>query len=773
MPDQIGRTVKAAALEAHDAGLCVVRAATDGTKKPLGQWKQYQQQRPDREQVETWFGGGHPGMGIICGAVSGNFEMLELEGRAVEAGIIEELKVEADRRGIRHLLNKVALGCRESTPSGGVHFNYRVSGAVGGNTKLARTDTGEALIETRGEGGFTITAPSNGATHPSGRPWTLAAGDFTTIPTITPAERDQLWELCRAFDRYTEPTATPPPPKVEHDPFMAASGPSWMDAVVDEFNRSHTWGEILVGWTEAFTQGDVTYWTRPGKEVREGTSATTNAKGTDRLIVFSSSVAGFDTYTGVGSAPSYDRFGAWAVLNFGGDRVAAGRTMRPQKPPGAPYVDPGTGEIIRAWPCLPEAFWTSRASLEHIRQAAHSRARSADAVLVFVLARVSLLIHPKIHLPPIVGARASLNPYGAIVGPSGVGKSSAKEVAAELVPISLVDVADDLALGSGEGIIEAFFDLREEASPTGKGVRMVKYQAKSGVMMYLDEGQALAELGGRKGSTLLPTLRSAWTGATLGQANASAETKRRLPAHSYRLAFVAGFQPGTAQALLDDAEGGTPQRFEWAAATDPNIPDDLPAWPGPFDLEPFPVSDFGTNEIRVAPAVAEEIQKRSLRRTRGEEYADTLEGHGDLARMKVAALLAALEGRLEINQDDWQLAGIVRETTGKVRDRVMAYAQDKAQMVEQAATQRLVRREGELDRAKEYRALEAMAKAVARRAARDGGVLTRSDLLKAAKGKDRQTASFDDAIDIALQKGWLRKTDEGYAQGGSTPWSNI
>jgi len=80
-----------AALAWHDAGCSVVRVATDGTKAPLGVWKTYQSERADRDTVAGWFAAGHPGIGVVCGPVSGHLEMLELEGRAVADGLVEQL----------------------------------------------------------------------------------------------------------------------------------------------------------------------------------------------------------------------------------------------------------------------------------------------------------------------------------------------------------------------------------------------------------------------------------------------------------------------------------------------------------------------------------------------------------------------------------------------------------------------------------------------------------------------------------------------------------
>ena len=68
------------------------------------------------------------------------------------------------------------------------------------------------LIETRGEGGFIIVAPSGGPVHPSGRPYVLRSGGFDTIATITPEERSDLFALARSFDQMPRREVVPARP---------------------------------------------------------------------------------------------------------------------------------------------------------------------------------------------------------------------------------------------------------------------------------------------------------------------------------------------------------------------------------------------------------------------------------------------------------------------------------------------------------------------------------------------------------------------------------
>ena len=72
---------------------------------------------------------------------------------------------------------------------------------------------------------------------------------------------------------------------------------------------------------------------------------------------------------------------------------------------------------------LPAEFWDARPVLAHIRQAAHSRLLSPDAVLAAVLARVAAATPPLWKLPAVVGGTSTVSTYVALVGPPGTGKA--------------------------------------------------------------------------------------------------------------------------------------------------------------------------------------------------------------------------------------------------------------------------------------------------------------------------------------------------------------
>ena len=309
-----------AALNFYDAGVSVVPAAVDGSKAPIGSWKKYQSERANREELIQWFGSGHIGIGIITGHISGNLEMLELEGRAVSSGLLEEAKEIAFNSGLSDIWDLITNGYVEASPSGGVHFLYRVSDEpISGNQKLARRpgegDSVEVLAETRGEGGFVVTAPSSGSTHPSGSPWILLKGSPATIADLTMEQRNAIHAVFRSLD------SMPVKESIE----LALKNPKSSDNLKpgDDYNNKANWKDILEpkGWKIVFTANGVTYWRRPGKDI--GISATTGRNDGDNLYVFTTS-SSFE------AEKPYSKFAAYTHLEFDGDYSRAASALRSQ-----------------------------------------------------------------------------------------------------------------------------------------------------------------------------------------------------------------------------------------------------------------------------------------------------------------------------------------------------------------------------------------------------------------------------------------------------------
>ena len=330
----IERQVFDAARVWFDAGCCVWPATEDGTKRPMGEWKQFMAQRPPLEQVQQILASSRrTGIGLICGKVSGNLEMLELEAEASHGVAIDKIIWEAQARGVEWLWDILTSGYSEWTPSGGLHMLYRIEDhEVPGNTKIARRpatpeelaekpeDKIKTLSETRGEGGYVIVTPSGGRVHPSGEAWTSAMGRPDTMPIIRWADRCKLHEAIHAaLDEM------PPQPEWTRPPAPTIPRPLDSARPGDDFQLRATWEDILEphGWRVHHRTPVETFWTRPGKKRTEGWSASSGLMGTgtdDRLYVWSSS-------TEFAAERPYNKFSAYALLEHGGDFNAAARTL--------------------------------------------------------------------------------------------------------------------------------------------------------------------------------------------------------------------------------------------------------------------------------------------------------------------------------------------------------------------------------------------------------------------------------------------------------------
>lgn len=797
------------ALAALDAGLAPWPPRQDGSKAPITEeippectvaacvklrkadkegWVHRQHERADAALIGTLYANGRTGFGLICGEISGGLELFEFEGRAAAAGMVEDFAAAADANGLGPLVARISGGYAEMTPTGGIHLLYRC--ATTKTEKLAQSPEG-VLIETKGEGGFVIVAPSGGRVHPNGGAWELRSGGLDTIATITAEERAELHRLARTFDQMPKPTTSTRPAARS----VRTDGDSvWEVTPWDDFDARVSWEEILEphGWRKLFctSAGNQHWW--HGQAPNPRTSATVAEGGSGpTLFVFSSSTA-FELDHG------YGRFGAYAVLNHGGDRTEAykeatgaleERGYGRRKDSGAndrqvSTANSGTPIRLTIEAHLPEEFWTARPALGHVRRAARARLVSPDAVLGAVLARVAAITPHTVELPPIVGSPLGLTFYAAVVGAPEAGKSAAVGVAGELVPAP-EGVIDSLPLGSGEGMVEVLFEFVEEADDEGK-VRKIKKQTRHAAIFRVDEGAVLGDLGGRRGSTLLPTLRSAYTSGPLGNANASAETRRILRAGTYVYGIVLGLQPELAGPLLADADAGTPQRFIWVSATDPGAPDEAGEWPGPlawtpptsWELERYALTSGGwiRHRLEVAPAIRSEIRGERLAVMRGEIERAPLDAHSTLARLKVAAVLALLDQRCDVTEEDWRLSGIVAATSRRVRAGVEAVLEGTARRKEHAAVEKHTRRELHVEDSKEQRALVSAAGSAARVAVRhaekqdhgDRGCVTKC-LARAIAGQHRALVTVEQVLIEAERRAWIRSEGDHWLPGESRP----
>jgi len=318
-------------------------------------------------------------------------------------------------------------------------------------------------------------------------------------------------------------------------------------------------------------------------------------------------------------------------------------------------------------PLTPAKFWATPA-LQHVKIGALSATTSPDAVLHAILARLAAFTPSDLHLPGIIGGPSPLNYFTALVAPSGGGKSSAAKAAARLLPApEHLDGRDDLQVGTGEGLIESFL---EKDPDTGE-----KVQAHHNAYLYVDEGEIFRKFARRDGTTLDVVIRTAHSGGALGQTNASKATSRYLPPNSYSLGIVAGFQPAKAGALLtpESIDGGTPQRFVWAAGqisqSDRLKMEEHPTsfdWPGPLRVNRAVWNRTG--EVKIDPHLAAGIRShhRDLLSGRTPPPA-ALDAHETLITLRMAVLLALLEGRFSPSPADHERARTLWAVNQEVR----------------------------------------------------------------------------------------------------------
>jgi hypothetical protein len=300
------------------AGLCVLPARWPAKRPAVGAWKDYQARLPTAAEVAAWFANPHPACCLICGAVSGNLELIDFDcaGEAFQAW---SQLVAAEAPG---LLDRLAV---ETSPSGGWHVVYRAAEAVNGNLKLAQRSEevdGPAevvrfgkgmkprkdregrwhivltLIETRGEGGLFLCAPSAG--------YQIVQGSFTALPVLTAAEREVLLRCAWALNAVLPETQDPQP--ASRDGLRPG----------DDFNSRADVTALLThhGWT-LFRDGANQHWCRPGKS---GSTSATLKDGV--FYVFSSNADPFEPNR------AYSPFAVYAHLEHTGDFAAAATELR-------------------------------------------------------------------------------------------------------------------------------------------------------------------------------------------------------------------------------------------------------------------------------------------------------------------------------------------------------------------------------------------------------------------------------------------------------------
>ncbi|MGI5436186.1 hypothetical protein ACQEV4_01390 [Streptomyces shenzhenensis] len=453
----------------------------------------------------------------------------------------------------------------------------------------------------------------------------------------------------------------------------------------------------------------------------------------------------------------------WSDLE--NDVTGGSDSPEPEPPEDAPTAAPDDDpDSVALRGKLPASFYDQREILKRIRQYAHAMTCSADVVLYATLARLSGMIDHNIKVDTGVKKPASLNLFVGVIDGAGSNKTSSCEASEDLLQAPEDrDFQDGRPLGTGEGIAEALMGEKEELDPTkvdrwGKQkVVKVRKQVRHNLFFYQDEGESVIRIGSRDGSSLWPSIRSAWQAGGLGQTNASAERTRFIKRGTYAMGMVIGFQYTNALVVVRDSITGTAQRFVWCPAVDPDIP---------MDPVPVPEVDFGrpqdlTGEIimTMPDSVKRAIRTELVLRNSGKLQIDPLDTHANLVKVKLAGLLALLDGaRTFITEDDWRLAGEMWAVSCALRTAIL----ERANREEATAAQ--ARREERVKDA--VQAHEAVARREARfevrarwcvKKIREGVRVEQLSEKASSKWRKDVPAGFE----LALARGWLVETDDG------------
>ena len=601
----------------------------------------------DYLDIDAWFDNDRGyNLAVACGPQPNGVNLLAVDIDPKNGGN-ESWKALTDEHG-------VPLAPRHETPSDGFHVFFDVPDS------LSRTGVHAlgAGIDTRGDGGYVVVPPSQ-LHNDDGEIISYRTSRAAAL-AVNPPHAAPLW-LMELLD--------PEPLTVSMRRHPSQQLLALGDSVADKAREGWDWFVELEadGWTIGRGHNDEIQWTRPGKNPREGTSATLHRGGP--LVVWSTSVptGGVETRTGTGR--SYSPWDYIVTFRAGGDTKVAAALVRGVTPERA---EPAPPSVEATSLNLPASFWEARPILAHIRQAAWSAGCSPDALFVQALARVATYVHPCFKLPGVeqglIGKHQTLDFLGCVVAETSGGKTLAAGVAELLVPAPdppgdgsdpLIDF--EQRVGSGEGIAEFFLVPELKPDDEGKlkatGKRVIGKQA---LFMNVDEGTGFTNQAGRKGTTIIATLASAWSGESLGQLNAADETRRLVRGGRVRICAVINMQDTNGYKLYaEDLESvGFTGRLMFASAHDPAAPSPSasPDWPGPLS---WPIRS-GNSQVNVYftydPAIVAEIKNTRhgiLTRT---VQIERRQSQYLLLRCKVAALLAVMDGRISISLTDWSLA---------------------------------------------------------------------------------------------------------------------
>jgi hypothetical protein len=377
----------------------------------LEAWQNKATTNPDT--ITTWWTS-HPdaGIGIATGRDSGIWVLdIDTDRRRGKTG--DETLVE-----LEDAYSPLPDTYEVITGSGGRHLYFAWDPAH----EIRNIQSGQlgADIDIRGEGGYVVAPPTPHRLYTTPFQIELGAADH---PAPAP---DWLYALLAR-------------PDTDHHirlPSAAAGtrpGDLWAATV--------TWDQLLTdnGWTKLRpgpTGED--RWARPGKDPREGPSATVGYKGSDVLKVFTSS------HPHLRAEETYTKLGFLAATRFDGNLAAAASWCRAQgfhaPRPADTITIVGARQAIANAPWPDPDPWTEPATpppfplhtlptwtVDHVQAAAEARQVPVDLCAMLTIGALSAAATGRATVWPAPGWEEPVNLYLVVAMRSGAGKSPAEK----------------------------------------------------------------------------------------------------------------------------------------------------------------------------------------------------------------------------------------------------------------------------------------------------------------------------------------------------------
>jgi hypothetical protein len=282
----------------------------------------------DPTTIRTWFEGQFKdcGLGIATGEFRNRYLIvIDIDDRPEFSG-------SDTLNDLEQLHGQLPDTVEVITGSGGRHIYFLTDQPIR-NEASGRLGQG---IDVRGIGGQVLAPPT---IHPNGKTYEWVEGK--SIANTPPADMP-LWMVLILTEKHTDDI---PMTYESTANILTEEGPA------SRYCAATTWPELLRqdGWTLAhIDQSGEAHWIRPGKDIREGTSATTGWQGKDIIRVFTTSIPNLP-------AGAYTRFGYTAAMHHNGDRSAFAKKLLQEGKALVPVTQPAiTDNILINW----QDFWT-------------------------------------------------------------------------------------------------------------------------------------------------------------------------------------------------------------------------------------------------------------------------------------------------------------------------------------------------------------------------------------------------------------------------------